>query len=228
MKTLYLVRHAKAVRQSDIPDADRPLDEQGKRDAALIAERLKGGAVPDGLVSSPAERALQTAGIFAGVFGYPADKIMKRKLLYDQTDSAFRTVIREMDERYERIVLFGHNPSITAYARALAPDFHDEIPVCGVVGIEVDAKSWKDVVAGKGRVVRMEYPGRDTKNESSGRLKKELAAEIADAVNRTLAMHGEEVAVDLRENSRRAAKKLAGKFAKRLRKRGKSANRERN
>jgi phosphohistidine phosphatase len=154
MKTLYLVRHAKAVKSPDMPDFDRPLAERGEREALEIAARFKEGIGPDGLVSSPSERSLRTAAIFAEVFGYPADKIMKRKALYDQTDTAFNKVIREMNEKYSRLMLFGHNPSISAFAHVIAPEFCGEIPPGGVVCIEVEAASWKEAVGKAGKVVR--------------------------------------------------------------------------
>jgi phosphohistidine phosphatase len=153
---------------------------------------------------------------------------MKRKALYDQTGGAFRTVIREMDERFMRIMIFGHNPSITDFARALAPDFTDEIPASGTVCIELEAPTWKAVSEGKGRVVGTEYPGRAPKDEPLKRLKRELEAEIEEAVNRTYAARNEAAARDLRETVRQAAKKLAGKFAKKLKDFEKDKSRDRN
>lgn len=228
MKTLYLVRHAKAVKQTDISDFERPLDERGGKDAAVVAGRLKDAASPDALVTSPALRALQTAEIFAGILGYPANTIMKRKALYDQTDTAFRTVVREMEDRFERIMIFGHNPSITDFARRLAPDFKDEIPASGAVCIQLDASTWKEAADVGGKVVRTEYPGREQKDELPKQLKREIEAEITEAVHRSFSVRNEAVADDLRETTQQAAKKLAGKFAKRMRKRDKSKSGERN
>jgi phosphohistidine phosphatase len=228
MKILYLVRHAKAVKRGDIPDLERHLDDRGKEDAAIVAGRLKDAASPDALVSSPALRALETANIFAGILGYPADKIMKRKALYDQTGTAFRTVIREMDDRFERLMIFGHNPSITDFARTLAPDFLEEIPASGVVCFQLGASTWKKAAEGGGRVVRTEYPRRVPNDEPPRRLKKELEAEITEAVHQTFRARNEAAAADLHETTRQAAKKLAGKFAKRIKALDKAKSIERN
>jgi len=151
MKTVYLVRHAKAVKNADTADFERPLDDRGRRNAAEVAGRLKDAAGLGALVSSPAARALQTAEIIAGILGYPAEKIMKRKALYEQAGTAFHTVIREMKEGCDRIMIVGHNPSITEFTRVLAPDFREEIPASGAVCIELDAPTWKDAADGKGR-----------------------------------------------------------------------------
>jgi phosphohistidine phosphatase len=228
MKILYLVRHAKAVKRDDIPDFERPLEDRGKGDAAIVAGRLKDTVNPDALVSSPALRALETADIFAGILGYPADKIMKRKVLYDQTGTAFRTVIREMNDRFERLMIFGHNPSITDFARTLAPDFKGEIPSSGVVCIQLEASTWKEAAEGGGRVVCTEYPKHSPDNQSSKLLKKELESEITEAVHQTFRARNEAAAADLHETTRQAAKKLAVKFAKRMKALDKANSPERN
>ena len=63
MKTIILVRHAKSSWDDfTIPDFDRPLNDRGKRDAPVMAARLKEhGLSPDLLLSSPARRAAQVS-----------------------------------------------------------------------------------------------------------------------------------------------------------------------
>jgi hypothetical protein len=148
--------------------------------------------------------------------------VMQRKILYDQTATAFRTVIRAMEDRFERIMLFGHNPSITAFAHTLDPGFDDEIPPGGAVCIEVDADSWKEAAVGAGRVARVEYPGHAGEKESVGRSKKELEVELAEALHSILVMRSEAAAEEVRDSSLKAAKKLASKFSKALGKKGKN------
>jgi len=67
MKRLYLLRHAKSSwKDLTLSDFDRPLNKRGKRDAPLIAKKLKEkGIRPDIIISSPAKRARKTAKIFA-------------------------------------------------------------------------------------------------------------------------------------------------------------------
>jgi phosphohistidine phosphatase len=221
MKTICLVRHAKAVKHAGA-DIDRPLDERGERDAAEVVGRLKGEPVPDALISSTAVRALRTAEIFAEIFGIPTEKVMQRKILYDQTATAFRTVIRGMDDHFQRIMLFGHNPSITTFAHTLDSGFDDEIPPGGAVCIEVDEGSWKDAAVGAGRVARVEYPGHAGKKEPAGVSKKDLEVELAEALHNILVMRNEAAAEDVRDSSLKAAKKLASKFSKALGKKGKN------
>ena len=72
MKTVYLVRHGKAVlRDIDIPDFERVLTDRGSNDSNLIARKLKQEKVqPSVRFSSPAPRALQTAKILAKNLDY--------------------------------------------------------------------------------------------------------------------------------------------------------------
>ena len=58
MKTLLLIRHAKAERPSPaVPDHDRILEERGRRDAPEMGRRLKlRGLQPSLMISSTASR----------------------------------------------------------------------------------------------------------------------------------------------------------------------------
>ena len=71
---VYLVRHAHAGKKANWhgPDLDRPLSVQGRREALGLIERL--GAHPLGrLLSSPAQRCLQTVQPLAGRLGRPLE-----------------------------------------------------------------------------------------------------------------------------------------------------------
>ena len=73
MKTIYLVRHGKAVsRELDIPDYERSLVDKGEKNSVKMAQLLKDKDLSaDLFISSPANRALETAKIFTRVFNYP-------------------------------------------------------------------------------------------------------------------------------------------------------------
>ena len=63
MKTLYLMRHSKALNSSkDSSDFNRPLHPQGEIDAQTMGSRLLvKNPIPEIIISSPAKRALNTA-----------------------------------------------------------------------------------------------------------------------------------------------------------------------
>jgi phosphohistidine phosphatase len=67
MKRIVLVRHATAAaKQADAEDFDRSLRKKGRKEARALAGWYQTVAeVPDLLLTSPANRALETALIFA-------------------------------------------------------------------------------------------------------------------------------------------------------------------
>ena len=67
MKTVFLIRHAKSDwGEPSLSDFDRPLNERGKKDAPVMAQRLLDKKIKiDAFISSPAKRAGKTARIFA-------------------------------------------------------------------------------------------------------------------------------------------------------------------
>jgi phosphohistidine phosphatase len=59
-ETVYLVRHAKSDWSGPEEDPERPLNDRGKRDAPMMANRLlERKAKVDRFVSSPAKRCIQ-------------------------------------------------------------------------------------------------------------------------------------------------------------------------
>ena len=71
---VYLVRHAHAGRKANWtgPDLARPLSAQGRKEALGLIDRL-GGRPLGRVVSSPAERCLQTVQPLAGRLGRPVE-----------------------------------------------------------------------------------------------------------------------------------------------------------
>ena len=84
-RELLLLRHGKAVPHgSVVPDFDRPLDERGRTDTAWMARwAVDAGVVPDLVVSSPAQRARETAEGFCRETGLSVAAIRWRKSIYD-------------------------------------------------------------------------------------------------------------------------------------------------
>ncbi len=63
MKTLYILRHAKSTwTDANLSDFERPLNERGVKTAPFMGELMaKKNFQPDLILSSPAQRAKQTA-----------------------------------------------------------------------------------------------------------------------------------------------------------------------
>lgn len=164
MKTLYLVRHAKAVsRDTPIPDFERGLSEHGWEDARHMAGYVKGhGPAPDVLVSSPAPRALETAQIFAQAYRYPTPQIIMHAAIYDEADAADATtvlnILRSLDETYQTAMLFGHDPLWSACAHFFDPDFTTPLPTCAVACLTFATSAWAEIAPGRGTVTGFYTP----------------------------------------------------------------------
>ena len=146
MKALFLVRHAKSSRDDPtLSDRARPLDDRGRRDAPRMGKRLAGRDVkPDLIVSSPALRALTTAQLIADEIGYERERIVVDDRLYASSADALLAIVRALDKKLERVMLFGHNPEFTELARRLSNEIAD-MPTCAVAEFRYDTTLWRDV-----------------------------------------------------------------------------------
>ncbi len=164
MKTITLIRHAKSSWDySQLSDFERPLNERGRRDAPLMAQRLKrAGLKPDLLLSSPALRAISTARLFAETFGIAAERIAVESKLYDAAPASILKVIQSLDGGYSDVWLFAHNPGISETAQRLAECSFDDMPTCACARIELKVKLWSELSADCGRLALYSYPKQET------------------------------------------------------------------
>jgi phosphohistidine phosphatase len=161
MKRLFLVRHAKTeVIRYDITDFQRNLKERGINDSNLIAKKLLlKEARPDVMISSTANRAIQTARLFADILDYQQESIVQLDELYDGfTTHEFLEILDEHGKENESLMIFGHNPSIEYLAFNLSVEFYEYVPTCTVIGIEFDVNDWKEIEARSGKICLYEFP----------------------------------------------------------------------
>lgn len=160
MKKLYLVRHAKSSwEENSLRDYDRPLNNRGERDAPFMGELLsKQGIKPGIIVSSAAVRAYETARIFAEKFDYPEALIFKEKSVYEADALNLLDIIRDTDDEYLSLMLFGHNPGMTYLSNYLTAQRIENMPTCSVAAIEFDLDSWRKLEPESGKLTAFEYP----------------------------------------------------------------------
>lgn len=164
MKTIYFNRHAKSDWSNEgLKDFDRPLNERGLRDAPAMGRRLKTrGEDIELFVSSPANRAINTARLMAGEYGYPRENILEVDRLYLPSVKDFLNAISDIDESRESIILFAHNPGITDVVEYLSNESLGNIPTCGIAKIEfASANSWSEISGGAGELVFFDYPKKE-------------------------------------------------------------------
>ncbi len=142
MKTLVLVRHAKA--EASAPsgaDADRPLSGLGRRDARVMAERLMDYQVaPDGLIASPAVRAVQTAEAFARTFSL---EMHTEQRIYEADEERLLDVLRDVHDDFQTVIMVGHNPGFFDLLCRLTGRRYVKLPTCGVAVLQLPVRSWR-------------------------------------------------------------------------------------
>ncbi len=148
MKKLILVRHGKA--EDDLPefsDFERSLVSRGKIVSRLMAQRLKSKEKSQGIViTSPAFRALETALIFAGELGMPAEQIVMDRKIYDGLSlNNLTAILSSVKEDADTIMLFGHNPSFSDLANGLSKEGCDPMPKSGVVCLSFNINKWSEI-----------------------------------------------------------------------------------
>jgi len=190
MKRLILVRHATAVdRGPEGSDFHRGLKKRGKREAQVMAERVAPVlGTPDQIFSSPADRALQTARIFADRLGVPAERVVLREELYGGLlPDEFLHIVHRFDDGAGTVMVFGHDPCFTEFAAHMIPNFSDSIPKAGVVVMEIARSTWRTVHAGDARLVQFERPPakdnpKRSKEDTADRMLQALDSRILAAV----------------------------------------------
>lgn len=147
MKRVIIVRHAKAVPYGYDDDIERDLAERGEEDADLISKEVANQKIlPDLIISSPANRARQTAEIFARNLHYPTDKIrLEKKLFTGKSPENFLLMLQDLEEEFNTVFVFGHNPSVYYYMNHLLRHFVEDVPTCSTIAIDFNVNSWNDL-----------------------------------------------------------------------------------
>jgi phosphohistidine phosphatase len=126
-----------------------------------MAKRLQEKHVnPDLMLSSPANRALSTCKRFAEVLGYAKDKIKTERGLYYADEDGILSVIREVKDKHNVLMVFGHNPGLTDFVDQLSNEdnFIGNIPTCGIVSFTFNIDHWQDIDFGKGQSIFFDFP----------------------------------------------------------------------
>ena len=162
MKRLILIRHAKSSwDNAALADFDRPLNERGRRDAPLMAQRYAHAAeLPLQIVASPAVRATSTALIFAEALNVSADTVRYEPEIYEATVETLLSVVRGLSDELPNAVLFGHNPGFTDLIQLLVDDRLPfiELPTRGIAVLAFDVAQWSDIVPGDAQLQAFRCP----------------------------------------------------------------------
>jgi len=161
MKHLILTRHAKTeVIHDEISDFERNLTDRGIRDSVLISNYLfEKGVETDLMISSPANRAIATAKLFADCFNIAQNNILKIDQLYDGfSTQEFLDMLQYHASHLDRVWVFGHNPAIASWAFKLLDESYRHVPTGTAIGIKFNADNWSDIDGRSGELTFYVYP----------------------------------------------------------------------
>lgn len=159
-KILYLVRHAKSSwSDASLADRDRPLNKRGRKSAPDMGKRLAvKGHQPELIISSPARRAFLTAKSIAKELAFDESEIITDESLYFSGTRSMVELLERLDDRYEKVMIVGHNPAMTSLMDILSDSPVDNMPTCAVAVIGYDIASWSDMRKTGGTLLDYDYP----------------------------------------------------------------------
>jgi len=160
MKTLLVIRHAKSSwSDSSQKDFDRPLNDRGHHDAPAMAKRLLDKGINiDAFISSPAKRALATCEYFVKAFGKKNKDILQIPKLYEAHAATFFEVIKNINDSFNCVAIFSHNPDITSFVNELTNVQIDDMPTCAIFAVNFETRSWKDFQRIKKHFLFFDHP----------------------------------------------------------------------
>jgi len=149
MRELVLIRHAKSSWKYDVNDVERPLKKRGLRDATLVSKAFqKVSFFPEIIFSSSANRALSTCEIFMKNLNFENNILQVKDELYDFGGQNVINFITNLDDRYKKVMIFGHNHAFTSICNIFGDQFIDNLPTSGLVVINFDVTSWQNIKKG--------------------------------------------------------------------------------
>ena len=122
MKTLYILRHAKAAPEDREGDAERPLMKRGRKAAAAMGEYLAGLAPAPALVlCSTSLRTRETLDQILPELDTKPQTLFEDGL-YLASASRLLDRLQRLPEQAASVLLIGHNPGLHQLAASLASE----------------------------------------------------------------------------------------------------------
>lgn len=168
MKKLTLLRHAKSSWDDPVErDFDRPLNDKGKRAAAMMGRFVRSKALSfDQVLASPAVRVIETLENFEEASGLALEPTWDRKI-YLASSATLLDVLRGANRDADHILMVGHNPGLEDLIFDLIPDdgtspARDEVetkyPTAALAEMTLAIDSWADINEKCGKLDRFTRP----------------------------------------------------------------------
>ncbi len=166
MKTLHLLRHAKADRVTDTRDHDRPLAKRGIEAARAMADYLKAGKFKvDCVFSSTSRRTRETYDLIKGALGAAPAQFEDQLYLMDA--DGLLAFIHRLPRDARRVLMIGHDPGYFDLANRLVDPacgsddlaaLADKFPTGALCSLGFAGTAWTDVLPGAGDLLAFVRP----------------------------------------------------------------------
>lgn len=168
MKTLYILRHAKSSWDNpNLSDFERPLNERGFKDAPFMGKTmLRNGFQPDLILSSPAERARQTAMVVKKA-GQLKAQIQYDERIYEASPLRLLEIVSGLGNEIESVMLVGHNPGFEGLVKILTGEVQS-MPTAALAVVDSEIESWSGISPGNCRLRRMIRPEEEMRSLGAG------------------------------------------------------------
>ena len=157
MKTLWLLRHAKAsAGGAGLSDRDRPLSPRGRDAAERIGRHLAEREVrPELVLCSPALRTRETIELVQKGLGVALTVDLEEEL-YLASERDLRKRIEQTADDVTSVMLVGHNPGLGELALRLAvrgvrdalAALREKVPTGALAEFRIDSQRWRQFARG--------------------------------------------------------------------------------
>lgn len=160
LKTLYILRHAKAVPEDRDGDAERPLAKRGRKAAAVIGEYL-GGLTPSPrlVLCSTSVRTRETLEEVLPSLD-PTPEVLYEDKLYLASAGRLIERLQRLPGRADSILLIGHNPGLHQLALTLAEEsdgLADGFPTAALAVLRVNS-AWDALRPHRAKLIDYQTP----------------------------------------------------------------------
>lgn len=145
-KQLFLMRHAEAEEaEYGVKDIDRNLTGDGEIVASKMG-RLLSGVIDnmEHVLCSTAMRTRQTAGMLAEQLQFNPVNIDFTQELYEASTRILLRLVNELDDEYSKVIIVGHNPSITYLTEYVSGAAIDSVSPAGIVELKHEGR-WAEI-----------------------------------------------------------------------------------
>jgi phosphohistidine phosphatase len=167
MLTLTLFRHAKSSWDTpDLDDRDRPLNARGTEAAAMMGAYFREkGLKPDLVLCSTSVRTRETLELAIGNWGAEPRTKYESSLYLAEPINLLEQVRRSV-ATVRHLMIVGHNPGLQILGLELIGTgdptwiaaLSRKLPTAGVVVLNFEGKSWRDVGPRKGHLAHFATP----------------------------------------------------------------------